>query len=118
MCDARIEAWEAAVMSLEDQRKAIVEKLNDMRQVTLNHGTQLQALYKGRRADVAALCAEAKKKPRVQVQEPHETADPAPGSLKRKLDNAHPASQHQVIRGILKKRKTELNKPEVGTDRA
>lgn len=49
------EATDARDQKLE----AIAGKLADFRQIMINHGTQLRALYRGRCVDVAALVPDA-----------------------------------------------------------
>jgi hypothetical protein len=51
----RFERLKKAFDTRDAKLHAIVRKLVDVRQVMLNHGTQLRALYQGRRKDVAEL---------------------------------------------------------------
>ena len=51
----RFERLKKAFDTRDAKLHAIVGKLVDAQQVILNHGTQLRALYQGRRKDVAEL---------------------------------------------------------------
>ena len=51
----RLKRLKKAVDSRDQKLNAIAKTLVDLQQVMLNHGTQLRALYKGRRAEVAKL---------------------------------------------------------------
>ena len=43
----------------DEKLQTIAEKLVDLQQIMVNHGTQLRALYKGRREDITALVSDA-----------------------------------------------------------
>ncbi|KAK0632302.1 hypothetical protein B0T14DRAFT_29344 [Immersiella caudata] len=58
MHTSRLERLKKAVDRRDEILEAISGKLADLQQLMLNHGTQLRALYDGRRADVAALLEE------------------------------------------------------------
>src|SRR6185295_17767730 len=51
----RLKRLQKAVDTRDDKLDAIAKKLVDLQQVMVNHGTQLCALYGGRREDVASL---------------------------------------------------------------
>ena len=51
----RLKRLKKAVDTRDRKLEAIANTLTDLQQVMVNHGTQLHALYKGRRAEVAAL---------------------------------------------------------------
>jgi len=51
----RLEKLKKAVDRRDEILEAITNRLVDLQQLTLNHGTQLRALYDGRRADVVSL---------------------------------------------------------------
>ena len=51
----RLKRLKKAVDTRDQKLDAIAKTLVDLQQVMLNHGTQLHALYKGRRAEVAKL---------------------------------------------------------------
>jgi hypothetical protein len=55
---SQLERLNKVVNTRDEILEAISSKLFDLRQLMLNHGTQLCALYDGRRADVASLLEE------------------------------------------------------------
>jgi len=48
-----------AMDARDEKLQTIAEKLVDLQQIMVNHGTQLRALYKGRREDITALVSDA-----------------------------------------------------------
>lgn len=62
----RLKRLQKAVETRDEKLKAIAQDLVDMQRSMQNHGTQLAALYKGRRAAVAPLIAEASSQNKVR----------------------------------------------------
>lgn len=55
----RMKRIKEATDARDEKLHAIAGKLMDLQQIMVNHGTQLRALYKGRREDIAALASDA-----------------------------------------------------------
>jgi hypothetical protein len=55
MHTSRLDRLKKAADRRDELLEAVGSKLLDLQQLMLNHGTQLRALYDGRRADLAAL---------------------------------------------------------------
>lgn len=66
----RLKRLQKAVETRDEKLKAIAENLVNMQQVMVNHGTQLAALYKGRRAEVAPLTTETPSQAKVRLDAP------------------------------------------------
>ncbi|KAK3362254.1 hypothetical protein B0T25DRAFT_512500 [Lasiosphaeria hispida] len=63
----RLKRLKEAVDTRDEKLEAIATRLVNLQQIMLNHGVQLRAVYKGRRADVAALVPEADAQKKIGV---------------------------------------------------
>ncbi|KAK0733974.1 hypothetical protein B0T26DRAFT_635552 [Lasiosphaeria miniovina] len=82
----RVVRLKQAVDARDEKLNQIAARLADFQRVVLNHGVQLQALYEGRREDVAALLLlpEPGTKPSADIIKTEKEANSLPrGNLKR-----------------------------------
>ncbi|KAK3383298.1 hypothetical protein B0T24DRAFT_43820 [Lasiosphaeria ovina] len=86
----RVVRLKQAVDARDEKLNQIAARLADFQRVVLNHGVQLQALYEGRREDVAALLLlpEPGTKPSADIIKAEKEANSLPprGTLKRQRD--------------------------------
>lgn len=66
----RLKRLQKAVETRDEKLRAIAGDLVNMQQIMLNHGTQLAALYKGRRATVASLTTETSSQAKAPLNAP------------------------------------------------